>query len=214
VERRAVGVLFLREPRWRPGSVRGRMPAHGRRTARRNLDAKIRRSGRRATKSSPVGAGPRRSKRRRYWACLAVRFRVTFAGASLKPKRGRGRKQAVFRLHRLPQRHARSAKRRSPCGGGFAQASAETEEAATLYANSGEGLRHIVDRLEARTAEATDSGCAWRSPRRPSPPSERSWPRNAADGRRPSGGARDLRREEDPTSTPAGAQEVSRRPEG
>jgi hypothetical protein len=38
----------------------------------------------------------------------------------------------------------------------FAEASAETEEAATLYANSGEGLRHIVDRLEARTAEATE----------------------------------------------------------
>jgi hypothetical protein len=53
VERRAVGVLFLREPRWRPGSVRGRMPAHGRRTARRNLDAKIRRSGRRARRSHP-----------------------------------------------------------------------------------------------------------------------------------------------------------------
>ena len=53
VERRAVGLLFLREPRWRPGSVRGRMPAHGRRTARRNLDAKIRRSGRRARRSHP-----------------------------------------------------------------------------------------------------------------------------------------------------------------
>jgi hypothetical protein len=38
----------------------------------------------------------------------------------------------------------------------FAGASAEAEEAANLAANAGEGLRHIVDRLEARTVEATE----------------------------------------------------------
>jgi hypothetical protein len=69
----------------------------------------------RATKTSPVRAGPRRSRRRRCSACLAVRFRVTFAGAS-----------------------------------------AEAEEAANIAANAGEGLRHVVDRLEARTVEATE----------------------------------------------------------
>ena len=39
---------------------------------------------------------------------------------------------------------------------GFAEASAEAEEAANLAANAGEGLRHVVARLEARTAEATE----------------------------------------------------------
>ena len=38
----------------------------------------------------------------------------------------------------------------------FAGASAESEEAANLVANADEGLRHVVDRLEARTAEATE----------------------------------------------------------
>ncbi len=38
----------------------------------------------------------------------------------------------------------------------FAAASADAEEAANLAANAGEGLRHVVDRLEARTAEATE----------------------------------------------------------
>ncbi len=38
----------------------------------------------------------------------------------------------------------------------FASASSETEEAANLAANGGEGLRHVVDRLEARTVEATE----------------------------------------------------------
>ena len=38
----------------------------------------------------------------------------------------------------------------------FAGASAEVEEAANLVANAGEGLRHVVDRLEARTVEATE----------------------------------------------------------
>ena len=38
----------------------------------------------------------------------------------------------------------------------FAGASAEVREAANLGTNAGEGLRHVVDRLEARTAEATE----------------------------------------------------------
>ncbi len=38
----------------------------------------------------------------------------------------------------------------------FAGASAEAREAANLATNAGEGLRHVVDRLEARTAEATE----------------------------------------------------------
>jgi len=39
---------------------------------------------------------------------------------------------------------------------GFAGDSPEWGEAANIAANSGEGLRHVVDRLEARTAEATE----------------------------------------------------------
>ena len=38
----------------------------------------------------------------------------------------------------------------------FAKASDEAEEAANIAANAGEGLRHVVDRLEARTVEATE----------------------------------------------------------
>jgi hypothetical protein len=38
----------------------------------------------------------------------------------------------------------------------FAGDSAEAEEAANLAANTGEGLRHVVERLEARTVEATE----------------------------------------------------------
>ena len=38
----------------------------------------------------------------------------------------------------------------------FAGASAGAEETANLAANTGEGLRHVVDRLEARTVEATE----------------------------------------------------------
>lgn len=40
--------------------------------------------------------------------------------------------------------------------GNFAGTSSNLEEAANLVANAGEGLRHVVDRLEARTAEATE----------------------------------------------------------
>ena len=38
----------------------------------------------------------------------------------------------------------------------FADTSSGAEEAANLVANTGEGLRHVVDRLEARTVEATE----------------------------------------------------------
>jgi chromosome condensin MukBEF ATPase and DNA-binding subunit MukB len=38
----------------------------------------------------------------------------------------------------------------------FAGASAGSEEAANLVANDREGLRHVIDCLEARTAEATE----------------------------------------------------------
>ena len=38
----------------------------------------------------------------------------------------------------------------------FAAAASKSEETANLAANAGEGLRHVVDRLEARTVEATE----------------------------------------------------------
>jgi hypothetical protein len=38
----------------------------------------------------------------------------------------------------------------------FAEASVEEEQKANLYANTGEALRHAIDRVEARTAEATE----------------------------------------------------------
>ncbi len=38
----------------------------------------------------------------------------------------------------------------------FADASPQSEDAATSSANAGEGLRHLIERLEARTAEATE----------------------------------------------------------
>ena len=38
----------------------------------------------------------------------------------------------------------------------FAAAASKAEETANLAANAGEGLRHVVDRLEARTVEATE----------------------------------------------------------
>jgi hypothetical protein len=38
----------------------------------------------------------------------------------------------------------------------FAEASAETERTTNLNANTGENLRHAIDRLEARTVEATE----------------------------------------------------------
>jgi DNA-binding CsgD family transcriptional regulator len=38
----------------------------------------------------------------------------------------------------------------------FAEASPQSEDMATPFANTGEGLRHLIERLEASTAEATD----------------------------------------------------------
>jgi hypothetical protein len=38
----------------------------------------------------------------------------------------------------------------------FADTSPGSEETATSFANTGEGLRHLIERLEARTAEATE----------------------------------------------------------
>ena len=38
----------------------------------------------------------------------------------------------------------------------FAEAAAEEERSANLYANAGEALRHAIERVEARTAEATE----------------------------------------------------------
>jgi hypothetical protein len=38
----------------------------------------------------------------------------------------------------------------------FSEASAEEEQRASLYANTGEVLRHAIERVEARTAEATE----------------------------------------------------------
>jgi hypothetical protein len=38
----------------------------------------------------------------------------------------------------------------------FAEASAEAERMTNLYANTGEALRHAIERVEARTAEATE----------------------------------------------------------
>ena len=51
-----------------------------------------------------------------------------------------------------------SERRRSEAGeaANFAEASAEPEHAANLSANVGESLRHVIDRLEARTEEATE----------------------------------------------------------
>jgi hypothetical protein len=38
----------------------------------------------------------------------------------------------------------------------FAEAAAEEERSANLYANAGEALRHVIERVEARTVEATE----------------------------------------------------------
>jgi hypothetical protein len=38
----------------------------------------------------------------------------------------------------------------------FAETSPQIDEAATPFANTGEGLRHLIERLEVRTAEATE----------------------------------------------------------
>jgi hypothetical protein len=54
--------------------------------------------------------------------------------------------------------NALSERRRREAGevADFSEASAEMEHAANLAANAGESLRHVIDRLEARTEEATE----------------------------------------------------------
>jgi hypothetical protein len=54
--------------------------------------------------------------------------------------------------------NALSERRRREAGeaADFAEASAEMEHAANLAANAGESLRHVIDRLEVRTEEATE----------------------------------------------------------
>jgi hypothetical protein len=54
--------------------------------------------------------------------------------------------------------NALSERRRREAGeaADFAEASAEMEHAAKLAANAGESLRHVIDRLEVRTEEATE----------------------------------------------------------
>jgi len=47
-------------------------------------------------------------------------------------------------------------KREAGAAAKFAEASAEEEQKANLYANTGEVLRHAIERVEARTAEATE----------------------------------------------------------
>jgi DNA-binding transcriptional MerR regulator len=47
-------------------------------------------------------------------------------------------------------------KREADATANFAEASPQSAEAARAFANTGEGLRHLIERLEARTAEATE----------------------------------------------------------
>jgi hypothetical protein len=55
-------------------------------------------------------------------------------------------------LNALSERRRRDAEQAA----NFAEASAATGQSANLAANAGEGLRHAIDRLEARTEEATE----------------------------------------------------------
>src|SRR4028119_1477135 len=113
----------------------------------------------------------------------------------------------------------------------FAGASAESEEAANLAANAGEGLRHVVDRLEARTAEATELRVRLERTEKAESTvraelAEERRHREAAERER-----EDLRRElqalqearespvspgpnETPTPAPGGAQAATQRPQG
>jgi len=59
---------------------------------------------------------------------------------------------SIDSLNALRERRSGEA----PAADNFAGASSDLEEEANLAANAGEGLRHVVDRLEARTAEATE----------------------------------------------------------
>ena len=59
---------------------------------------------------------------------------------------------SIDSLNSLVDRRRREAERPA----NFAATSPGDEEAAPAFANAGEGLRHLVERLEARTAEATE----------------------------------------------------------
>jgi hypothetical protein len=59
---------------------------------------------------------------------------------------------SIDSLNALVDRRRRAAEQPA----NFAEASPEIEEVATDFANTGEGLRYLVERLEARTAEATE----------------------------------------------------------
>ena len=60
---------------------------------------------------------------------------------------------SIDSLDALVDRRRRGA---SEASANFAEASPQREETATPFANTGEGLRHLTERLEARTAEATE----------------------------------------------------------
>jgi hypothetical protein len=59
---------------------------------------------------------------------------------------------SIDSLNALVDRRRREAEETA----NFAEASPQSEETATPFANTGEGLRHLIERLEARTAEATE----------------------------------------------------------
>ena len=59
---------------------------------------------------------------------------------------------SIDSLNALRNRRSREASASAK----FAEASAEEERSANLYANAGEALRHAIERVEARTAEATE----------------------------------------------------------
>ena len=59
---------------------------------------------------------------------------------------------SIDSLNSLADRRRREANETA----NFADTSAESEMAANSFANTGEGLRHLIERLEARTAEATE----------------------------------------------------------
>jgi len=59
---------------------------------------------------------------------------------------------SIDSLNSLADRRRREAGEAANC----ADASPGSEMAATPFANTGEGLRHLIERLEARTAEATE----------------------------------------------------------
>jgi DNA repair exonuclease SbcCD ATPase subunit len=59
---------------------------------------------------------------------------------------------SIDSLNTLVDRRRRAAEETA----NFVEASPQSEETATPFANTGEGLRHLIERLEARTAEATE----------------------------------------------------------